>query len=199
MGEHRHISDEDFGIAVVDGYAAGLTLRQIAEMTGRTRSAVAGKANRLGISRSGPAGARRASTTPVSKIIRKLHADGLSTTEIAIATGLEVSNVRRRLHLASLKLHRPKPSTSRTRPTRTDPTPTSPAGALQFRSGPVDLTPPETSSWFADGRGCRFSCWPTTERDPMRKRCCGAEAVRGSYCAYHASVVYAPATSRRAA
>ena len=198
MPARNPISNEAFGDAVRDGYAAGLTLTQIAEMTGRTRSAVAGKANRLGISRSGPAGARRASTTPVSKIIRKLHADGLSTTEIAIATGLEVSNVRRRLKRQRLALNPSKPASRSKRPTPPDRTPTSPAGALQFRSGPVDLTPPDTSTWFADGKGCRFSCWPTTERDPMAKRCCGATATRGSYCDYHASVVYAPATKRAA-
>lgn len=199
MPVRNPISDEDFGIAVVDGYAKGLTLRQIAELTGRTRSAVAGKANRLGISKSVPAGARRASKTPVSVLIRKLHADGLSTTEIAISVGLEVSNVRRRLKRAGVALNPPKPSTRRSkRPTPTDPTPTSPAGALVYRSGPIDLTPPSTSVWFADPKGCRYSCWPVTERDPFAKRCCGADAVRGAYCDYHASVVYAPATRRAA-
>ena len=202
------LNKQQFTEAVTTGYEAGLSFSQIAAQTGRSRSAVAGKANRLGLCSRG-AGAqphmRTSASLAVTSRVAALHASGMSPAQIAGELGVSVKVVYHRLRAAKVGLHRrskanpgPKPSRRSKRPTPTDPTPPGASGALVYRSGPVDLTPPETASWFADGKGCRFSCWPTTEKDPFAKRCCGAVAVRGQYCDYHASVVYAPATKRAA-
>lgn len=203
MAVHDEMDHEAFANAGIAGRRDGLSFQEIADQTGRSRSAVSGKCNRLGLRSENGVGrrpkAKSAKSNALGARIAALHADGLTSSEIGISLGMEIRAVRRRLRSAGLELHRPKPS-RRTRPTPPDPTPpTAGAGALTYRRDPVDLTPPpETSVWFADASGCRFSCWPMAERDPMRKRCCGAEATRGSYCDHHASVVYAAPKSRAA-
>lgn len=76
---------------------------------------------------------------------------------------------------------------------------TPPVLVFEKAPAPVVAPDPETAIAFTAAEGCRYALWSGDETDLASKKVCGGSISKGSYCGFHAALVYVPYERRRAA
>lgn len=174
--------------------ADGHTFDQIARKLKTTRSAIAGRCARLGLSTLTPRTDSKERDQRIIALIKK----GLLQRDIAARFGISQGTVS----AAGVKAKATRPRREIVRApevrvvAKVAPVPVQVPAPVQ-----VPVVGPDTSYnvFFISAAGCRFTPWSAEETDLDRKFVCGAPKSRGSFCAFHAALAYVAPRDRRAA
>lgn len=172
----------------------GETYRSIEKKLGLTRNSVAGLCSRLGLSSGAQVNPVLAAKREVrDQNIRRLLLAGATISEITEELHVSRNIVHeRRRHFGIAPTHHGDRRRVRSAP---------PVRVVEKAPEPEPVVAPDpaTAVPFTSAQGCRYALWSGDEMDLDRKRVCGGEIAKGSYCGFHGALVYVPFALRKAA